>query len=114
MKYNRRQFVILSSLAVGVGFVTRAFAVKKKSKVKWDGVVGVCVITCPVCRTQVQEIMVSETPKLIYHCPKCLTWLSPKKGDHCICDSYGSVKCPPVQLKQKRIKGEPIPDAGEA
>jgi hypothetical protein len=26
-----------------------------------------------------------------------LTWLSPKPGDHCIYDSYGSVKCPPIQ-----------------
>jgi hypothetical protein len=45
-------------------------------------IVNDCVVTCPVCKTQVQEHMVSETLKLIYHCPKCLTWLSPKKGDH--------------------------------
>jgi hypothetical protein len=113
MKSNRRQFLILTCLAMGVGFATRAFAVKKKKKIKWDGIVGDCVVTCPVCKTQVQETMVPETLKLIYHCPVCLTWLSPKKGDHCIYESYGSVNCPPIQVKKRREKGLPIPSQGE-
>jgi hypothetical protein len=114
MKTNRRKFLILSFLALGAGFATRAFAVKKKTKIEWDGIVDDCVITCPVCKTQVQETMCSETPKLIYHCPVCLTWLSPKKGDHCIYDSYGSVNCPPIQVKTRRLKGLPVTSAGEA
>jgi hypothetical protein len=115
MKSNRRQFLILSSLAaLGIGFATRAFAVKKKTKIQWAGIVGDCVVTCPVCKTHVEEHMISETIKLIYHCPVCLTWLTPKKGDHCIYDSYGSVHCPQIQVKMKREKGEKIPDAGEA
>jgi hypothetical protein len=68
-----------------------------------------CVVTCPVCKTKVREVMCSETVKVIYHCPACLAWVSPKKGDHCIYDSYGSAKCPPVQVKQRRSA---IPDAG--
>jgi hypothetical protein len=65
-------------------------------------------VTCPVCKTKVQEKMSSEAPKRIYHCPKCLSWLSPKQGDHCIYDSYGSVKCPPIQIKERRAKKLPI------
>jgi len=118
MKSSRREFLKTSSLALGFlalfGFATRAFAVKKKTKVQWDGIVGDCVVTCPVCKTRVQETMVSETPKLIYHCPVCLTWLSPKKGDHCIYDSYGSVHCPPIQVKNRRLQGLPITSVGEA
>ena len=113
MKSSRRQFLILSALAVGIGFATRAFA-KKKTKVQWDGIVANCVVTCPTCKTQVQEYMVSESLRHIWHCPVCLTWLSPKKGDHCIYDSYGSVNCPQIQVKKKREKGETISDAGEA
>jgi hypothetical protein len=113
MKTNRRKFLTLVCLALGAGIATRAFA-KKKTKVKWDGIVGDCVVTCPVCKTQVQETMCSETLKLIYHCPVCLSWLSPKKGDHCIYDSYGSVNCPPIQVKKRRLKGLPITSVGEA
>jgi uncharacterized protein (DUF2225 family) len=85
-----------------------------RNKTKWIEIVHDCVVTCPVCKTQVRETMCSEAPKLIYHCPACLTWLSPKKGDHCIYDSYGSVNCPPTQVKNRRLKGLPITSAGEA
>jgi hypothetical protein len=114
MRTNRRKFLILSCLALAASFATRAFAVKKKTKIKWDGIVSDCVVTCPVCKTQVQEHMVSETLKLIYHCPVCLTWLSPKKGDHCIYDSYGSANCPPIQVKKRRAANLPITSVGEA
>jgi hypothetical protein len=79
-----------------------------------QGIARDCVMTCPVCKAKVHERMPSETLKLVYHCPGCLSWLSPKKGDHCVYDSYGSTKCPPVQVKERRIKGLPITDAGEA
>jgi hypothetical protein len=114
MKTNRRNFLILSCLAFCASFVTRAFAVRKKTKIEWDGVVGTCVVTCPVCKTQVQEVMIPEIVKTIYHCPICLTWLSPKKNDHCIYESYGSVNCPPIQIKKRRAAGLPITSVGEA
>jgi hypothetical protein len=52
--------------------------------------------------------MSSESVKRVFHCPSCLAWLSPKKGDHCIYDSYGSVKCPAMQLKARKAQNLPI------
>jgi hypothetical protein len=66
MKTNRRKFLILGCLAFCASFVTRAFAVKKKTKIKWDGIVNDCVVTCPVCKTQVQEEMSPDSVKLIF------------------------------------------------
>ena len=109
---SRRQFLKIGSLALGfvafLGLVGRTFAKLRTTNPVWDGVVNDSLVTCPVCKTKVQEKMSSEAPKRIYHCPKCLSWLSPKQGDHCIYDSYGSVKCPPIQIKERRAKKLPI------
>jgi hypothetical protein len=109
---SRRQFLKMGSLVLGflafVGSPGKMCAIPRKSNPVWNGVVQDCVITCPVCSTKVQEVMSSEAPKRKYHCPRCLTWLSPKPGDHCIYDSYGSVKCPPIQIKMRRAKNLPI------
>jgi hypothetical protein len=105
MKTCRRDFLKTSCLALGLvsflGVAGRAFAKPRKTNPVWEGIERDCVVTCPVCKTGVKETMVKETIKRVYHCPVCLTWLSPKKGDHCIYDSYGSVKCAAVQLKTK-------------
>jgi anaerobic selenocysteine-containing dehydrogenase len=81
MKNSRREFLKLSGLALGCvaffGSASRTFAVWKKTKIQWAGIVGDCVVTCPVCNTQVQEHMVSETPKLIYHLPSLLDLAEP-------------------------------------
>jgi hypothetical protein len=118
MNSTRRKFLKISGLALGcltfLSLAVRSFAIPRKSNPVWAGVVKDCVITCPVCKTKVQETMSSETPKRVYHCPVCLTWLSPKKGDHCIYDSYGSVNCPPLQIKARRARGLPIPDDPES
>ena len=112
MSNSRRQFIKISSFTLGfvalVGSAGRIFAIPRRSNPVWDGVVGACTITCPVCKTKTTEAMSSEAPKGRYHCPKCLTWLKPKPGDHCIYDSYGSVNCPPLQIKARKAKGLPI------
>ena len=109
---SRRQFLKIASLALGFvafsGLVGRTFAKFRTTNPAWGGVVNDSLVTCPVCKTKVQEKMSSEAPKRIYHCPSCLSWLSPKEGDHCIYDSYGSVKCPPIQIKERRAKKLPI------
>lgn len=116
MSRTRRQFLKTSCLALGVGlaFTTRAWAVRKKSKIKFDEIVShKSTVTCPVCKTKETLEIPGEVPLRVYHCPVCLTWLSPKKGDHCIFDSYGSTNCEEIQVKLRRIKKLPIPvDAG--
>jgi len=115
MKSSRREFLKISGLALGcVAFLSaavRSFAIPRKSNPVWAGEVMDCVITCPVCQTKTRETMPGEIPKMVYQCPVCLTWLGPKKGDHCIYDSYGSVNCPPLQIRARRARGLPIPNS---
>ena len=64
---SRRQFLKIGSLALGFvtffGSAGRMFAIPRTSNPDWAGVVTKSVITCPVCKTKVQEIMSSEVPK---------------------------------------------------
>ena len=105
---SRRQFVKMGSLALG--FVTflrsvrRTVAAPRIPNLHWDGLLKETLMTCPVCDSQVREKMSSEALRRIYHCPKCLAWLSTKKGDHCVYDSYGSIRCPRMQIKERRVR----------
>ncbi len=112
MRSSRRDFLKTSCLALGfaggLGFVGQALAKPGRTAPVWDGVQGDCVLTCPCCQHKSQEKMSSENLKRIYHCPICLAWLSTKKGDHCIYDSYGSVRCPAIQIRTRRSKNLPI------
>ncbi|HEY0580379.1 MAG TPA: GDCCVxC domain-containing (seleno)protein [Candidatus Nitrosocosmicus sp.] len=56
------------------------------------------VITCPLCNFQKEETMEVNACRFFYQCTSCNTLLKPKKGDCCVFCSYGSIKCPPVQL----------------
>lgn len=108
MMLKRREFLKNSFLAFGLvsllGVATRVFAIPRNKNPVWNDIERECVVTCPVCNEGTREIMSREMLKRVYHCPHCLTWLSPKKNDHCIYDSYGSVKCPQKQLKDKKPK----------
>jgi TAT (twin-arginine translocation) pathway signal sequence len=108
MKANRRDFLKASLLALGAGLAVPVLAKPRRENPVWDGVVYQAVITCPVCKTQETVTMPAESPLRVYHCPVCLTWLSPKKGDHCIFESYGSTHCAQLQIKERRQKGLPI------
>lgn len=55
-------------------------------------------ITCPVCGFEKQEIMPTDSCQFFYECIKCKTLIKPLPGDCCVFCSYGSVKCPPVQM----------------
>ncbi len=102
---SRRNFVKTIVLALGsmplVAYVGRSFADPRRKYPVWEGIQHTCTITCPACSKAVTETMAHENVKRVYHCPHCLTWLAPKHGDHCIYDSYGSVRCPALQLKAK-------------
>jgi hypothetical protein len=105
---SRRQFVKIGSLALGfvafLGSVGRTIAAPRSTILSRDGVVKQTLMTCPVCNTKVTEKMSSEALRHIYHCPKCLAWLSTKKGDHCVYDSYGSIRCPRMQIKERQVR----------
>jgi hypothetical protein len=56
------------------------------------------VITCPQCGFSAEETMPVDACLFFYDCPNCQALLRPQPGDCCVFCSYGSVKCPPVQL----------------
>ena len=56
------------------------------------------VITCPECGFKKEEIMPADSCQFFYECTSCGKILKPKARDCCVYCSYGSVKCPPVQL----------------
>ncbi|WP_254423948.1 GDCCVxC domain-containing (seleno)protein [Rhodanobacter sp. C03] len=56
-------------------------------------------LTCPHCGHQVTETMPADACQFFYDCAGCGELLRPKPGDCCVFCSYGSVPCPPVQLR---------------
>ena len=57
------------------------------------------IITCPACGAASQEEMPTDACIYFYECKGCRKLLRPNAGDCCVFCSYGSVKCPPVQLE---------------
>ena len=55
-------------------------------------------ITCPKCSHEQLEIMPTDACQFYYDCKACSELLKPLAGDCCVYCSYGSVKCPPIQL----------------
>ncbi|HMS85338.1 MAG TPA: GDCCVxC domain-containing (seleno)protein [Nitrospira sp.] len=56
------------------------------------------VLTCPQCQNAVEETMPTDACLQVYECPQCKAVLRRKDRDCCVFCSYGSVKCPPVQM----------------
>jgi hypothetical protein len=63
------------------------------------------VITCPACGAKSEETMPEDACIYFYECKQCRQLLRPLKGDCCVFCSYGSVKCPPVQLNGRACCG---------
>ena len=57
------------------------------------------VISCPECGHQKEEIMPEDSCQFFYKCENCKTVLKPKDRDCCVYCSYGTVPCPPIQVK---------------
>lgn len=55
-------------------------------------------LTCPICRYKKTEFMPTDACVYIYECEKCKALLKPIQGNCCVYCSYGTVKCPSVQL----------------
>jgi len=57
-------------------------------------------LTCPECGHRKAEVMPTDACQWFYECENCKAVLRPKAGDCCVCCSYGTQKCPPVQANQ--------------
>jgi hypothetical protein len=55
-------------------------------------------ITCPQCGHREEETMPTDACQWFYTCKGCGAVLRPKHGDCCVFCSFGTVKCPPMQL----------------
>ncbi|MDQ6482551.1 GDCCVxC domain-containing (seleno)protein [Dyadobacter sp. LHD-138] len=58
------------------------------------------VITCPHCGAEHEETMPVNACVYFYECTNCKTLLKPAAGDCCVFCTYGTRKCPPIQLNR--------------
>jgi hypothetical protein len=56
------------------------------------------ILTCPNCGYKKTEIMPTDACQFFYECENCKAVLRPKQGDCCVYCSYGTVKCPSIQV----------------
>ena len=59
------------------------------------------ILTCPNCGQKKIEQMPTNACQFYYECENCKQISKPKQGDCCVFCSYGTVKCPPVQMDEK-------------
>lgn len=57
-------------------------------------------ITCPACNHSKEEEMPTDACQYFYKCENCNIIFKPLAGDCCVFCSYGTVKCPPIQLNK--------------
>ena len=55
-------------------------------------------ITCPNCGHKKTELMPTDACQYFYECENCKQVIKPKEGDCCVYCSYGTVKCPSIQV----------------
>jgi hypothetical protein len=58
-------------------------------------------LTCPKCGWTKLETMPLDACQFYYECEQCHALLRPLPGDCCVFCSFGSVRCPPVQLERR-------------
>jgi len=58
------------------------------------------VLTCPHCGHAQRERMPTDACQFFYECRQCKALLRPRAGDCCVFCSYGSVRCPPMQMRR--------------
>lgn len=56
------------------------------------------IITCPLCQHKKEETMPTDACQYFYECENCHQRLKPVQGDCCVFCSFGTMKCPPIQL----------------
>lgn len=64
------------------------------------------LVTCPSCGDQRLEMMPEFSCLLAYTCPSCGEVMRPAEGNCCIFCTYGSVPCPPIQVRRQGGEAE--------
>ncbi|MES2226776.1 MAG: GDCCVxC domain-containing (seleno)protein [Pseudomonadota bacterium] len=62
-------------------------------------------ITCPSCGHAKVETMPTDACQWFYECENCKVVLRPRQGDCCVFCSYGTNKCPPIQVDSRSCCG---------
>lgn len=57
-------------------------------------------ITCPKCGHTEIEKLPTEVCLIKYNCKNCDAELTPKEGDCCVYCTYGTHKCPSMQVQE--------------
>ena len=57
------------------------------------------ILTCPYCGFAEASTMPLDACLYFHECGRCRAILRPKLTDCCVFCSYGSVKCPPEQMR---------------
>lgn len=55
-------------------------------------------ITCPHCGFKKEEQMPIDSCLYFYECSNCKAVLRPKEGECCVFCSFGTEKCPTMQI----------------
>jgi hypothetical protein len=63
-----------------------------------SGIILESLLNCPHCGFTKQEVMSTDACQFYYECSNCKELLRPNPGDFCVFCSFGTPKCPPVQL----------------
>ena len=66
-----------------------------------DNIVLDSTITCPECSHVSEQTMPTDACTYYFECPGCKTLLKPLAGDCCVFCSYGTVPCPPIQVRDQ-------------
>ena len=82
--------------AVSIGYAGWKLFFQKRRRIAQP--VLLSKLTCPHCGHQKTETMPTDACQFFYECEGCKVILKPVAGDCCVFCSYGTVKCPPVQL----------------
>lgn len=62
-------------------------------------------LTCPICGHVRTETMPADACLWYYECEACHAVLMPLPGDCCVFCSYGTVPCPPIQVRSRQGGG---------
>ena len=63
-----------------------------------NGPIFESILTCPKCGFAKTETMPTDACRFFYRCVNCEETVKPNAGDCCVFCSFGSVKCPPIQM----------------